>query len=193
MAAQPNDAPVRQANQASAQTVDQAVTQTIKPALQKDQPGQPEPDATAGTNLASVTGAHNGAAQSQAGDAQAVTATPVASVTPIAHAPETAIQRVANLKVDLNDAGTAHATIRERAGEVDVKIVTPDSDSARNLVNEVNALRRSLDGAGLKLRNAEVVHRSDRYQNPQRDDSRQNSEQSGAGSAETFTIEEINQ
>lgn len=191
--AQPNDAPVRQANQASAQTLDQAVAQAIKPALQKEQPGQPQPDAAAGTNLASVTGAHSGPAQSQAGDTRAVTATPVASVTPIAHAPETAIQRVANLKVDLNDAGTAHATIRERAGEVDVKIVTPDSDSARNLANQVNALRRSLDGAGLKLRNAEVVYRSDRYQNPQRDDSRQNSQQSGAGSAETFTIEEINQ
>lgn len=191
--AQPNDAPVRQTSQASAQTVDQAVAQAINPALQKDQPGQPQPDAAAGTNLASVTGAHNGATQSQVGDTRAVTATPVASVTPIAHAPETAIQRVANLKVDLNDAGTAHATIRERAGEVDVKIVTPDSDSARNLANQVNALRRSLDGAGLKLRNAEVVYRSDRYQNPQRDDSRQNSQQSGAGSAETFTIEEINQ
>ncbi|MFI5352213.1 MAG: hypothetical protein ACHQZS_04545 [Candidatus Binatales bacterium] len=191
--AQPNDTPVRQTSQASAQTVDQAVAQAIKPALQKDQPGQPQPDAAAGTNLASVTGAHNGPTQSQAGDTRAVTVTPVASVTPIAHAPETAIQRVANLKVDLNDAGTAHATIRERAGEVDVKIVTPDSDSARNLANEVNALRHSLDNAGLKLRNAEVVYRSDRYQNPQRDDSRQNSQQSGAGSAETFTIEEINQ
>ena len=187
--AQPNDAPVRQAGQASGQ----AVTPAIKPVLPKGQPGQPEPDATAGTNVASVTGAHSGSAQSQAGDTRAVTATPVASVTAIAHAPETAIQRVANLKVDLNEAGSAHATIRERAGEVDVKIVTTDSDSARNLVNEVNALRRSLDSAGLKLRNAEVVYRSDRYQNPQRDDSRQNSQQSNAGSAETFTIEETNQ
>ena len=191
--AQPNDGPVRQASQASGRAADQAVTQAIKPAPQNDQPGQPEPDAAAGTNLASVTGAHSGPAQSQAGDTRVVTATPVASVTPIAHAPEAAIQRVANLKVDLNETGSAHATIRERAGEVDVKIVTPNSDSARNLVNEVNALRRSFDGAGLKLRNAEVVYRSDRYQNPQRDDSPQNSQQSGAGSAETFTIEENNQ
>ncbi len=186
--AQPNDGPVRQAGQASGQ----AVTQPINPVLQKNQPGQPEPDAAAGTNLASV-GAHSGPAQSQAGDTRAVTATPVASVTPIAHAPETATQRVANLKVDLNEAGSAHATIRERAGEVNVKIVTPNSDSARNLVNEVNALRRSFDGAGLKLRNAEVVYRSDRDQNPQRDDSRQSNQQSDAGSAETFTIEETNQ
>lgn len=74
-----------------------------------------------------------------------------------------------------------------------MKIVTPNSDSARNLVNEVNALRRSFDGAGLKLRNAEVVYRSDRDQNPQRDDSRQSNQQSDAGSAETFTIEETNQ
>ncbi len=188
--AQPNDAPVRQAGHASGQTTGQAVTQAIKPALQKDQPGQTEPEATAANNVASVTGAHSGSTQSQAGDTRAVTATPVATVTAIAHASETPIRRVANLKVDLNEAGSAHATIRERAGEVDVKIVTPDSDSARNLVNEVNALRRSLDGAGLKLRNAEVVYRSDRYQNPQRDDSRQNSQQSNAGSAETFTIEE---
>ena len=74
-----------------------------------------------------------------------------------------------------------------------MKIVTPDSDSARNIVNEVNALRRSLDGAGLKLRKAEVVYRSGRYQNPQRDDSRQNSQQADAGSAEIFTVEETNQ
>ncbi len=192
--AQPNDAPAPEAGQASGQVIDQPMAQASRPALQKDQLGQPQPDATAGTNAASVTGAHSGSTQSQAGDTQAVTPTPVASVTPSSRTPETAIQRVANLKVDLNEAGSAHATIRERAGEVDVKIVTPDSESARNLGNEVHALRRSLDGAGLKLRNAEVVYRSDRYQNPQRDDSRQNSEQqSGAGSAETFTIEETNQ
>jgi len=182
---QPNDAPLRQAGQ--------AVTPATKPALQKDQPGQAEPDATAATNLASATGAHSVLTQSQAGDTRAVTAAPMAAVTAITRAPETATLRVANLKVDLNDAGSAHATIRERAGEVDVKIVTPDSDSARHLVGEVNALRRSLDGAGLRLRSAEVVYRSDRYQNPQRDDSPRNSRQSSAGSTDTFTIEETNQ
>jgi hypothetical protein len=66
--------------------------------------------------------------------------------------------RVASMKVELANGEIANATVRERAGSIDVKIVTPTSASAQRVSGEIDTLRQSLDAAGMKLGQAEVSY-----------------------------------
>ncbi len=100
--------------------------------------------------------------------------------------------KVADLKVELADGQSARATVRERAGSIEVKIVTSSSESAQRVSGEIDSMRQNLDSAGLKLSHSEVSYqqgngggRSDReYQRaPQT---------TGSGDhKETFTISEV--
>jgi flagellar hook-length control protein FliK len=62
------------------------------------------------------------------------------------------------MKVELANGEIANATVRERAGSIDVKIVTPTSASAQRVSGEIDTLRQSLDAAGMKLGQAEVSY-----------------------------------
>ncbi len=66
--------------------------------------------------------------------------------------------RVAELTVQLADGQTAHAMVRERAGSIDVKIVTSTNASAQRVSSEIDTMRQNLDAAGLRLGQAEVSY-----------------------------------
>ena len=102
--------------------------------------------------------------------------------------------RVANVKVDLADGQSAQAMVRERAGNVDVKIVAPGADSARHITGEVDSLRSALEGAGLHLGHSEVSYQSHsgergREHRETAHDSNQQTKQSN----EVFTLSEVNE
>jgi hypothetical protein len=48
--------------------------------------------------------------------------------------------------------------VRERAGSVDVKIVTSTSASAARVSGEIENMRQNLDAAGLRLGHSEVSY-----------------------------------
>ncbi len=114
-------------------------------------------------------------------------ARPVQEVSPLIES-----GRVAELKVQLADGQSAHATIREHAGSVDVKIVTSDNAAAQRIVGEVDTMRQNLDAAGVRLGHSEVS-----YQRGDGGGRRQDSERPASQSTrnaekqETFTLSEV--
>ena len=103
--------------------------------------------------------------------------------------------KIANLRIDLAAGQTTHATVRERSGAVDVRIVAADQQSAQLIGSEIPSLRRALDAAGMQLKTADVQRQGggerrqdERQQQPER---RWRSGQSGDGSI--FAIEEVKQ
>ena len=95
----------------------------------------------------------SGQPTSSGGAAESVPVRPVQELAPLI---ETG--RVVDLKVQLADGQTAHATVRERAGSVDVKIVTSTSASAARVSGEIDNMRQNLDAAGLRLGHSEVSY-----------------------------------
>jgi hypothetical protein len=85
-------------------------------------------------------------------------AEPIRAASPVATLPPARSQS-ADLKVTLDGGGTAHVSIRERAGEVDVRIIAPTAQSAQRIEHEVSALGRVFPAQGLRLRSAEVTAR----------------------------------
>lgn len=69
--------------------------------------------------------------------------------------------RIASLTIDLASGQSTHATIREHAGAVDVRIVAASQQSANAISSELPALRRALDAAGMQLKAADVSHHGD--------------------------------
>lgn len=63
-----------------------------------------------------------------------------------------------SLTVHLADGQTAQASVRERAGAVDVKILTPTAASAERVSSEMNGMRQNLDAAGIRLGHSEVSY-----------------------------------
>jgi flagellar hook-length control protein FliK len=53
---------------------------------------------------------------------------------------------------------TAQASVRERAGTVEVKILTPTAASAQRVSAEMDGMRQNLDAAGIKLGHAEISY-----------------------------------
>ncbi len=66
--------------------------------------------------------------------------------------------RTVSITVQLASGQTAQASVREHAGAVDVKIVTPTAASAQRVSSEMDGMRQNLDAAGIKLGNAEVSY-----------------------------------
>jgi hypothetical protein len=101
---------------------------------------------------------------------------------------------VANLKVELANGETAQATVRERAGSIDVKIVTPSSTSAQRVSSEIDTMRHNLDAAGMRLGQTEVSYQpggnggrgGNQYQRPPQADTSTTDEQ-------IFSISEVNE
>ena len=100
--------------------------------------------------------------------------------------------RVAELKVQLADGQTAHATVRERAGSIEVKIVTSTNGSAQRISGEIDTMRQNLDAAGLRLGHSEVSYQqgnkggrnSQEYMREPQTNERGDNE-------ETFTLSEV--
>jgi hypothetical protein len=104
----------------------------------------------------------------------------------------TELTRVANLRVVLADGQTANATVRERAGSIDVRIVTPTNASAQRVSSEVDTMRQNFDAAGLRLGQADVSYQpgdggrhsgNEHQSHPQKDAS--------ANGDQIFTINEV--
>ena len=87
---------------------------------------------------------------------------PAPAVAPIRLTPEVAgaseSSRSVNLTIQLESGQTAQASVRERAGAVDVRISTPTAASAQRVSGEIDSLRQNLDAAGIRLGHAEVSY-----------------------------------
>lgn len=83
-------------------------------------------------------------------------------VTAIRLTPEVAsvrdASRTVNITVELASGQTAQASVRERAGSVDVKIVTPTAASAQRVSSEMEGARQNLDAAGIKLGHSDISY-----------------------------------
>ena len=94
-----------------------------------------------------------------------VDAKPIArssEVAPIRMTPEVTSAREpahsVSITVQLASGQTAQASVRERAGAVDVKILTPTVASAQRVSLEMDGMRQNLDSAGIKLGQSEVSY-----------------------------------
>lgn len=140
------------------------------------------------------------------GETAGTTQRPLSDETPAAHAPATAVVRqtqenvtpvpaakVASLRIDLSDGKSALATVRERSGAVEVKIVAATPQSAHRIGNEVDGLRQALDSAGLQLAKAEVSYQQPQGHGRERDGSYGEPQQRPAKSNEFFILDEVNE
>jgi hypothetical protein len=66
--------------------------------------------------------------------------------------------RTVSITVQLASGQTAQASVRERAGAVDVKILTPTAASAQRVSSELDGMRQNLDAAGIRLGHSEVSY-----------------------------------
>jgi len=123
-------------------------------------------------------------------------AAPVAESQPLRSTQELAplieTGRTANLTVQLADGQTAHATVRERAGSVEVKIVTSTSSAADRVTGEINSMRQNLDAAGLRLEHSEVSYQqgSGKGRDGQENQS-QRQPQANQSANDIFTLSEV--
>ncbi len=107
-------------------------------------------------------------------------------------APSIGPGRVANLKIELNNGDTAHATVRERAGSIEVKIVTPTSASAQRVASEIDSMRQNLDAVGLRLAHSEVSYQQGNGKDGGREEHQRPSFRGrGTDEQETFTLSEV--
>lgn len=84
--------------------------------------------------------------------------------------------------------------IRERAGEVDVRIVAPTARSAQRIEHEVSALAHVFPAQGLRLRSAEVTARDASADGGGGANTFDRSgRQKERAQGEIFTVDEVNQ
>jgi len=108
------------------------------------------------------------------------------------YAPQTDPGRTANLTVESGDGQTTTATVREREGSVEVKIVTSSSAAAERISHEMDSMRQNLDAAGLRLGHSDVSYRQERSAGRDRDQY-QPQPQTNKPSKEIFTLSEVSQ
>ena len=99
--------------------------------------------------------------------------------------------RTANLTVQLGDGQTAHATIREREGSVDVKIVTSSSATAERMSGELDSMRQNFDAAGLRLGHSEVSYQNGRGDSGRGREQYQRQSQADQSTNDVFTLSEV--
>ncbi len=99
-----------------------------------------------------------------------------------------------SITVQLASGQTAQASVRERAGAVDVKILTPTAASAQRVSSEMDGMRQNLDAAGIKLGHSEVSYqRGDGGQQGHREGYRPPAQNQSATGSEVFSINEVAQ
>jgi len=100
---------------------------------------------------------------------------------------------LASLRVDLTDGQTAQATVLERSGSVEVKVMTSTAQSAQHVGTEMENLRQSLSTEGLTLVKAEVNYQNDRQNRSQYSDQSSPPPSKDRVGGEIFTINEVNE
>lgn len=114
------------------------------------QPASPRPGANNGIASATTSVADIGTGASRPAAGPAPVSRMIATPAPAA--------KVANLRIDLAAGQSTQATVRERSGAVDVRIVTANEQSAQLIGAGIPSLRRALDAAGMQLKTADVQH-----------------------------------
>ena len=124
---------------------------------------------------------------------------------PTAHAPEAAAihqvtevaptqaSRSVSITVQLTEGQTAQANVREHAGAVEVKIVTPNASSAQRVSSEIDGMRQNLNAAGIKLGHSEVSYQGGDGGRQGREQYRPASQNQSTNEQEVFVMDEVNQ
>jgi trimeric autotransporter adhesin len=128
----------------------------------------------------------------------------IANAQPAARAPEVAAirltpevtpasesSRTVSITVQLASGQTAQASVSERAGTVDVKIVTPTAASAQRVSSEMDGMRQNLDAAGIKLGQAEISYQRGEGGGQGREGYQPPAQQQSANGKEVFIMNEV--
>jgi hypothetical protein len=100
--------------------------------------------------------------------------------------------RIANFQVELGGGQTAQAMIRERAGSIDIRIVTPTAAAAHRISGEVESLRQNLDAVGMRLGQTEVSYQpGEGGGRGNGGDQRAPQKEPSGGSENIFTLSEV--
>ena len=100
--------------------------------------------------------------------------------------------RSVNLTVQLAEGQAAQASVRQHAGAVDVRILSPSPASAQRVSSELDAMRQNLNAAGIKLGNAEVSYQhGDGRQQGEQDQPR--AQQQSSDDHDVFLMDEVTQ
>ena len=99
--------------------------------------------------------------------------------------------RTVSITVQLASGQTAQASVSERAGTVDVKIVTPTAASAQRVSSEMDGMRQNLDAAGIKLGQAEISYQRGEGGGQGREEYRPAAQKQSANGKEVFIMNEV--
>jgi flagellar hook-length control protein FliK len=179
-----------------------ATTSSVQQAAQKqiDALAQVAPqDQRARTTNIKDTSSQPAEVSSLANDSAAI-----ANAQPAARAPEVAAirltpevtpasesSRTVSITVQLASGQTAQASVSERAGTVDVKIVTPTAASAQRVSSEMDGMRQNLDAAGIKLGQAEISYQRGEGGGHGREEYQPPAQQQSANGKEVFIMNEV--
>jgi hypothetical protein len=148
-------------------------------------------DAAASKAVSSVATSGFGASREISGSPRVEVSAPIVqSHQPSASAAST---HTANLKIELDAGDSVRASVRERAGVVDVRVVAGDQQTVRHLTEQIPELRRTLDTAGMKLQTAQVSYSgNDQKQRSDPEPNESLEQESADDNSQIFTIEETN-
>jgi hypothetical protein len=104
--------------------------------------------------------------------------------------PTIEVGRTANLTVQIAEGQTVRATVRQREGSIDVKIVTSTNAAAERVSSELDAMRQNFDAAGLRLGQSEVSYHQGSGRDREGQDTQQESQPNQA-SKEIFSLGEV--
>jgi hypothetical protein len=99
--------------------------------------------------------------------------------------------RTVSITVQLASGQTAQASVSERAGAVDVKIVTPTAASAQRVSSEMDSMRQNLDAAGIKLGHSEISYQQGDGKGQGREEYQPPAQHQSANGKEVFTLSEV--
>jgi hypothetical protein len=127
----------------------------VAPQPQRDRIANSKEASTQSTELSALTSDSTGITEVQPA-AAAPEAAAIHLTTEVTAAPDAS--RTVSITVQLASGQTAQASVSERAGTVDVKILTPTPASAQRVSSEMDGLRQNLDAAGIKLGHSEISY-----------------------------------
>ncbi len=99
--------------------------------------------------------------------------------------------RTVSITVQLAGGQTAQASVREHAGAVDVKILTPTAASAQRVSSEMDGMRQNLDAAGIKLGHSEISYQQGDGGGQGREGYRPPAQNQSANGKEVFVMNEV--
>jgi hypothetical protein len=163
-------------------------SQRTRPSDAKDAGSDAKQTASQPTDASAVPNdpAHGAGAQPIARSSEAVA---IRQTVEVSSSNEAA--RTVNITVQLASGQTAQANVREHAGSVDVKILTPTPASAQRISSEMDGMRQNLDAAGLKLGHSEVSYQQGEGGRQHREGYRPPAQNQSANGKEVFIMNEV--